>query len=441
VAAKVSPRLPISKRAHTLIETTGEVLPDGTLLELVASRPDLISLLVWDGRGSTVVNRARFGSKEYKPLQVDPIFLQAIPLPSGATAYGSTKNLLDSISSLFQCYASVPKTSSALLSSFVLATWFADTLPSAPSIVLLGPEAHEAAQILRLMSLVTRRGLLLSAITPAGLCSLPWALNLTLLVDARKISNKTWQLFCASASPDAYVAIERGLSKLYFARALYVGDSSYDRDLVGAVEITMTPSQNKLPHLDSKAKRKILDEFQNKLLYYRLKNFASVSGTKVETAQFTNQLQDQAACFGASIVDAPELREDVLALLRPQDQDLRSERSCGLHAATIEALLALCHENRDVQVHVQEIADFANHILRDREGRSDLEPRKVGSVLRELGLFPTRLDRSGRGIILLPKTRAIIHRLGREYDVASIAKPFPGCKECTENGEAQPYTN
>jgi len=406
------------------------------MLELVSPCPGSLSLLAWDGSNSTVSDCIHLGGKVYKPCQLDPSPLRAIPLPSEATPYGSTRKLVDSISSLFQRYTSVSATTSILLSIFVLATWFADILPSAPCVVLLGSEAREAARILRLLGLLVRRGLILRAIAPAGLCSLPLELNPTVLVDVRRLSKKMWDLFRASGTPDSYVSLSGRLAKLYFARAMYVDGSSCRRELGGTVEVTVSASPNNLALLDAKAKREILDEFQNQLLCYRLRNLGAVSEAKIDTKEFGRELADQAAIFAASIVDEVMLRQEVLALLGPQDQHVRAERSTGLHAAVIETLLVFCHENQ-AEAHVREIAKLTNEVRIDRESRPDVEARKVGAILGDLGLFTTRLDRSGRGIMFLPETRAHIHRLAREYEVASLATPFPGCKECTEGREEQ----
>jgi hypothetical protein len=75
-------------------------------------------------------------------------------------------------------------------------------------------------------------------------------------------------------------------------------------------------------------------------------------------------------------------------------------------------------------LYVAEIAVNVNDVLTLR-GDLKLGDRLVGSVLKSLGLFTSKLDRNGRGLKLDPPTRKLIHQLARAHDVPSAETPFP----------------
>jgi hypothetical protein len=69
------------------------------------------------------------------------------------------------------------------LSLFILATWIADRLPSVPYLLVQGPFGSGKTPLLKLLSCLCRRSILLSGLTPSEFFSLPLALRPTLLLD------------------------------------------------------------------------------------------------------------------------------------------------------------------------------------------------------------------------------------------------------------------
>jgi hypothetical protein len=125
----------------------------------------------------------------------------------------------------------------------------------------------------------------------------------------------------------------------------------------------------------------------------------------------------------------------LLQLLQRRDQDLRAERSTRPEAIVLEALVAAIHDGQS-EVRVGQICHDANAILRFRGERLQLESRKVGSILHELGLTTERLDRLRRGLRLSRELQEHVHQLARTYCVRAMARPFADCGFCTGSAAA-----
>ncbi len=77
-------------------ETAGEVLSDGTVLELIRENGNTgeLRLLAWDGATAKVAGYAEHKGKTYVPAALDPTILRAMRLPSRIMPYGLTRALL-----------------------------------------------------------------------------------------------------------------------------------------------------------------------------------------------------------------------------------------------------------------------------------------------------------------------------------------------------------
>src|SRR5271169_4640276 len=71
-----------------------------------------------------------------------------------------------------------------------------------------------------------------------------------------------------------------------------------------------------LPILDQRVQQQIAEEFQPKLLMYRLVNYRRASVSELDVSDFTSPVRDLARCLGASVPDEPELQGEIAPLLR-----------------------------------------------------------------------------------------------------------------------------
>ena len=95
----------------------------------------------------------------------------------------------------------------------------------------------------------------------------------------------------------------------------------------------------------------------------------------------------------------------------------------------IECALMFCHKKDAKQFFVRELAERVNDLLVGRHAGFQVEDRKVGSVLNDLGIQKRRVTKGFR-VDLTQETRQRIHRLAFAYRVLSVQSDMNGCAEC-----------
>lgn len=114
------------------------------------------------------------------------------------------------------------------------------------------------------------------------------------------------------------------------------------------------------------------------------------TGLSSETVMIATEL-------GRCLVDAPELREKLITLLKSQEKQHLSDMSNTTEAVVLEAIRILIRDGRE-HAYAREIATGANSLLAARGERTRLSPEKVAHILRKLGLRTHTLSQSGNGL-------------------------------------------
>jgi hypothetical protein len=405
-----------------LIPTSGEVLRDGSFLEPVRdSATGAERLLHWSRGRSKIAPEHVFEGCCYVPTQGAAILRH---LPSEPTPYGSTENLFEGVCEFAAKSLAVTEDEAALLAYFCFASYFCDCLTMSPCLVLFGPFCLAAIPVLRFLGCICRHSVLLAESTLHGL---PRELRPTRLICQPDPGlNK---LLAALQFPGFGIS-DRGLRQVSGAAAIYVGDMEL-KSLFGdaGVWIPVSPMLRSFSTQDEEREVATINNLQNRLLMYRLQNFAQVRSSQFDAPEFCGSTREMARALGRCIVDAADLQARFLNLLNPRDDAERTEGTRRLEAVVVEALVVVCHE-KSPSVHVGQVADLANAIL-SRSGESfQLSPKEVGAKMKHLGFRTTRLDFAGRGIYLLTEQCALIHKLGRAFGVPTLREGLPGCPYC-----------
>jgi hypothetical protein len=185
--------------------------------------------------------------------------------------------------------------------------------------------------------------------------------------------------------------------------------------------------------LDQRAQDKIANEFQPKLLMYRLANAERLRNSTLDDSQFTSRVRDVARLWGACVGYDTNLRNEIVGLLKEWDMQLRTEFETDLmDPIVIEAMLSFCHQEGRGAVHVGEITAAANGILERRGEVVQVRPRMVGHRLRALGVRTSRLDAAGRGVLLMGAVRQYIHKLARDRALLRVHPNEHPCQHCMD---------
>jgi hypothetical protein len=418
-----------------LAETGGIVFSDGHCLELI--RDDATHLSLLDSSRQKGAQRIKYQGRTYVPPIIDASLMEALTLPT-RRASGSTADIFTKMCIVFSEHG-ISDLSSKKLTYWTLSTWFAELFPLAPYLVITGSR-QEAHLVLQLLACVVRHGLPLADISLAGLSSLPTHIQPTLLIGHP--SPSTWKALQMSSYPRAYLHTKDGVADLYCAKAVYADTPIVDDAVDGAFHVRLAPPQGKPSVVTDLALRNLAADFQPRLVDYRMRLVGQVRDSDFDVVDLGAELRILARVLGSAIVDAPELRADLVNILQDYQEEIRAGDWTNEKYVVIEAMLDHCHsEQRDQLLYVGQLADTANRILKDRGSREKLEPKALGWILRNsMGFTPKR---NGRGFAmrLTEDVRRTIHRLARDFQVPTMSGTATACSQCAEiltsNGEEE----
>jgi hypothetical protein len=433
---KAKPEVKGGSNATKRIISAGEIFADGTMIELVSgsSGLDKPDFLLWNGEKASVGTHIRHGGRTYEVPKLGPSLYRATRFPSRCDDYDSARDLFAAIAGLFMQRLDLPERESSLLTCFSISTWLADRLPSAPSLAISGPSQELGIDVLRLLHCVCRHPLMLAEVTPVGFRSLRPQLSLTLLLDQQDLKPNMQRLFRASSYRGLYVPGNRGsVVDPYGPKAILCGnDAAVDTLGGGMIHISVTPSQLQSSVLDEQVQNEIANHFQPRLLMYRLKNCEKVCEARVEVSEFTFAMRQLARSVAMCFPEDAELARDAVQLLRPQDEEVRGQRSRDVNCAIVEILMGIIHQRKQPAekvdrkqraVRVDELAKDLNALLQSRGELIEYSAAEIGWKLKGLNI-QRHSDRGGRQVLLDRGTSQIVHRLARAYDL-----PSPQCVE------------
>jgi hypothetical protein len=145
-------------RKPRVITTSGEILPDGTIVELVAAGHNLL-LCHWDGKQHFVLPCLDVGNIVYTPPRLEPSLYSAFRFPGPPMEYGSLETLFDATAAVFEArgFSTDVGHSCAL---FALASWLPEFFFDPPTLVVYGSEMMQAAVLFSLLGCLCRRSFL-----------------------------------------------------------------------------------------------------------------------------------------------------------------------------------------------------------------------------------------------------------------------------------------
>jgi hypothetical protein len=425
---------------QTIVQTFGEI-EQNWIVELVADRErhDRVNLLYWDGTREqiqTTMTMSFHGGKDqttYEPAEIDPSILRAIYLPDGVAPYGSTRGLFDSLCSALKKFALLPDQQIALLAHAVLASWVVESTDIPVSVALVGPGGLARRQLFRLLHCLFRRALILSTANLARLSALPMNLTPSLFIECCEPGAVLQAFLRTTSSREAHFAAKGRLLNFCCAK-VFCTDDPLNHSLEGfpLLEISIGPGESSMPYLDYRAQKEILEEFQPKLLMYRLMNLALVRDLHFDRPGIDTSWRDVMDCLAASAASDAQLQASVTELIGKQEAAYRADSGSFFRKIVLEVLLTLCHRATENTLTVGEITRAANKLLEAKGEVLSLEARAVGDMLRALQIPTERLGAQGRGIVLLMNIRKRLHAIAMDHRI-NLRDTMPrNCQICLE---------
>jgi hypothetical protein len=159
-------------------------------------------------------------------------------------------------------------------------------------------------------------------------------------------------------------------------------------------------------------------------------NYRGVRDAQIDSRNFVPAMRDEVRAWLAPICDCPDLQKSVASALLQKSRNLEGNRVSDDRCVIIEAALFFCHKEHTEHVFVGELAECVNALLKGRHEDRTLTDKKVGLLLRAVGIHGERVVKGYR-IELTEPVRQQIHRVARAYHVLSAQDGVASCSQCS----------
>jgi hypothetical protein len=405
------------------VTTVGETFSDGSILDLVASPSSgQLALLFRRAGKKKIAAQIQHFHCIYQPPDLDEAMARAIRFPRDAESCGSTGKLLRRIRLLFEQYAGLPQPESALMAAWAASSWFADCLPSPPTLLISGPDMGDAITLFRLLHCVCRRPVVLADLSRNAFLALA-PLGATLLVNQPDLSPRVRTLWGASNYRGVHVFGNGRVNSLASSKAIFLGMT--DARWNDGVHLALPPTGCTLTPVDEARQSEIAEELQPQLLDYRLRHLNRVRNFAPSKLDSIFVSSEVARSLAASVLGEAEILESMGPLLRRFENDRIAQSGCDVHVAMIEVAWAPSHADRELSV--SRLTELTNALLRSRGEILEYSPDELGWKLRNFGF---RRHRNGRGMVLqfTHENRLLVHRLAAAFRLKLPARAK--CASC-----------
>ena len=412
-------QLPANPRVRV---TYGEILPNRTIIDLVAPAADQdgVDLLRWDGKKVEIAPAIDNGDGIiYERPYLDLSVRQAMTFPGGASEYGTTIDLFRKILNLCREFAGLPEDLAAFATCWIFATWVPEPLLISLILCVSGAPMHQVHKLFRLFGSLCRRALLVAELSRR----LPLFLHPTLMVNDPKLSGNARAFWRAASCQGVFVpGTGSAVEELGCAKAVLLRPED-PPDAWGEEAMHLVLPHAELPTLGKPLLASIAAEFQPQLEMFRL-HLLSGSDPFVSPTHPLSRF-DLASNLGACVPEDPAIIQILTPLFESHQQDISAQRSRDPRVAILEVVWGPSHDQDEMAV--GEITKRVNAVLRSRGVTDEYNVREMGWKLSRLGLC-TSSNGKRKGLRFSSETRWGLHRSTREF---GLKLPFrKDCADC-----------
>jgi len=408
-------------------------LKDGTLVELVEDpkNPSGTCLAVWKDGEVRFVDRLEQDGQVLVPVSRKDEVLARLRLPCAVSRYESVQVLLCRLESLISQCVAVEETYLSVLADFVLSTWFVDRFEIAPYLSVVGLPQSGKTTLLKVLSLVCRRSLLIADITLASFYQACTRFLPTMLIDeAGSIrSNRALRHILRSGATRDVLAVRRNRTFHSFGAKVISWLEPPDDTALSSrcVLIPMFESKSTaLARADEPEVQELAAQLQAQLLRFRFENYKRVKPAPVPRDEHLRpRTRDLLLALTAAHTDVQ--RSQRLLKFFESGQGVQTEPLDPVPNAVLRALFSMVHLHEDFNsIWVSDLTQQVNVFLELEGEKLRLPPRKVGAVLTSLGFSSRTRTNSGWVLSLTRRDAEKLHQLTASYGVDRAMRSFRG---------------
>jgi len=174
---------------------------------------------------------------------------------------------------------------------------------------------------------------------------------------------------------------------------------------------------------------KIAEEFQPKLLMFRLRRLRRINVTQSQKTQ-SNKFSTYplARTLLAALEDEPEIVAAITPFLEAQEREILERQMRDPNRVIIESIWSPSHTSKEIQL--SDLTNRVNAILRSRGETSDLDWWQLGWKLSHLGLPPRDRNAQGKRVLFSRDVRMQLHKLARNFELK--LPEFANCADCEQ---------
>ena len=393
--------------------------------------PARMAFLKWENGSATIVHSIERDGQIFVPP--DPISrsFPLLSLPDGVLPCGKSFELMTEIASTISKFVKLRPDRYGVVAGIVMASWFPDCFEAAPYLWVVGPLGSGKTKLLKLLWALCRRGLIAGDLRSGSVCKLVDTWDPTLIIDefeqGSSAANVELLRLLRTGSTPGVPTFRNGRPfsnfgvKIIASRQPIADAALLSRGLI----ISLLPTTEDTPPLDEATLQKIEQEFQRKLCIFRLQNHEAVKNFSNFPDTFNGlspRMRQIARAVVSPLLGVESYTSEFLEVLVDYDGEARIDRSLEPEWLVAEALMAVIHDREKGGCYISgmlvgDVANEVNQKLRDRNEDLRLSAKKVGLVLKSLGLRTEPLGRSGRGLKLTSVLKRKIHEVALQLGI------------------------
>lgn len=383
------------------IERRVSFIHGGELVETIVSASGLFQFAV-SGKLRMVDSIETKGARIVPPFNLRAMCETGlVRFPSNPAPYVSAEKLIQDIKEFIRRYASVPEEWLSIIALYILMTWVYDRFTAVPYLRFLGEPGTGKTRLLQICAAVSYKGIVASGnITGPALFRTIDLVRGTMAVDEADFKNSEEWSDITKVLNNGYttgapvVRCERTGSdftpqafyvfgpKIISTRSRFADEALETRCLTFETRYEFLPEHVPL-QLPLTFEEEAL-KLRNKLLMWRFDNFNRTQANE----EGLRELSPRSGQIGASLAAvAPngEIRKSLMSFLALYDAGRKKDSDKGFVLEELRHLRASSIPTATVGT----IADSTN-ITRKDLGLEPLTPKRVGGILRSLGIIPHR---------------------------------------------------
>ena len=418
---------PVASAPDQIVETDFAELNDGTLVDLVqdSNNPHRTLLAVWKDGEVRYLDKLKHSGQVLVPLQRKNEMFSRLRLPTEAKPYDSLVDLVSRVEHLIFGCISVSGMYIPVLADFVLSTWLVDRFEVAPYLSVVGLPQSGKTTLLKLLSLLCRRSLLISDITSASFYRACAQFMPTILIDeAGSFRNNSAlrHILRAGSGRDVDSVQANRTFHAYGAKVLSWLEPPDDIALNSrCILIPMHESMrtNLVRSSDVEVEREAAT-LQAQLLQFRFENYRRVEPAPIPGDEILRpRSRDLLRALAAAHFNVE--RSKRLLDFFDSGQAVPHEPLSPEQNAVLRALYFVIHlGNVFDSIKTGNLTGLVNNQLERTLENLRMKPRKVGSVLSSLGFSNRTRTNAGWVLSLNREDAEKIHELAEHYGIEKL---------------------